>query len=207
MRNPLEMVTIMDCWRICRNGRDLQFSDGRRVRFETNLGMRLGTRVFFEEIVSRFHYNSIVGLVYAGAMFVLVSVGLYMVGFELWIPVTGFTLEALFLLLLAIVTAYSPPEETTPSNQGALSDHVLASVNGSVREMTNAVSDLLRLTSQSDIRQDVLLTRLTEYISKSNAETVRSFTSKLDETNRLLRNVLNTEPADREKETLSHDFD
>ena len=53
--------------------------------------------------------------------------------------------------------------------------------------MTNAVSDLFRLISQTDMRQDVLLTRLTEYISKVNAENTRMQVEKMEETNKNLR--------------------
>lgn len=182
---------MLDCWRLCRRAREIQFSDGRRVQFETNLGFKIGTRVFFEEIVGIYYYNSVLGLVYFGATVLLVTVALYLAGYPLVVALAGFGIEAFFLLLLAIVTAYSrPDEQATPARGLAQSDHTLQSLNGTVREMTNAVSDLFRLMSQSDLRQDVLLTRLTEYMNKSSAEQMRLQGERLAETNDLLRDML-----------------
>ncbi|MFA6234359.1 MAG: hypothetical protein WC824_09305 [Bacteroidota bacterium] len=190
VKNAMELKTLLECWKLCRRGTEVHFSDGRRVRLETNLGVRLGTRIFLEEIVSRNHYNMVQGLVYSGAMLVLVAVALYLAGSSLWIAMAAFMVEALLLLLLAMVTAYSPVEDSVAGNGVlGLSDNLLTSINGSIHEMTNAVSDLFRLISQTDIRQDVLLTRLTDNISKLNAENSRKFSEKLEQTNVLLREL------------------
>jgi hypothetical protein len=190
LRHLIELRTLLDCWRLCRKGTELQFGDGRRVQFETYLGTKLGTRVFFEEIVSKYYYNFIVGLVYVGSVIVLIAVGLFMLGFPFWYPIAGFTLEAFFLLTLAVVTAYSPSEEgTTLTQSAALSESLLTSINSTVREMTNAVSDLFRLISQSDIRQDVLLTRLTDHVSKLNAESFRQYADTLEQTNTVISDL------------------
>jgi hypothetical protein len=190
VKNTFEITTLLECWKLCRRGTEVHFNDGRRVRLETNLGVRLGTRVFLEEIVSRRHFNLIQGLVYGGAMLVLLAVALYLVGYSVWIPMVAFLLEALFLLMLALVTAYTPPDDQV-AGIGALglSDNLLTSINGSIHEMTNAVSDLFRLISQTDIRQDVLLTRLTESIGKMNTENMRKYGDRVDQTNILLREI------------------
>ncbi|MBR9976639.1 MAG: hypothetical protein KFH87_01005 [Bacteroidetes bacterium] len=190
VKNAFEMRTLLECWKLCRRGTEVHFNDGRRVQLETNLGVRHGTRVFLEEIVSRQHYNLIQGLVYLGAMLLLLGVALYLLGFSVWIPMAGFLLEALLLLMLAMVTAYTPPDDlTTGGGALGLSDNLLTSINGSIHEMTNAVSDLFRLISQTDIRQDVLLTRLTDNIGKMNAENARRFGERVDQTNMLLREI------------------
>ncbi|MDX9759500.1 MAG: hypothetical protein RBU27_10100 [Bacteroidota bacterium] len=193
VRNTFELRTLLETWKLCRRGTEVRFNDGRRVRFESNLGFRLGTRVFLEEIVSRQHYNLIQGLVYAGAMLVLIAVALFLAGWPAWVATVAIIIETLALLLLATVTAYSPTEEAATSAVSlGLSENLLTSINGSIREMTNAVSDLFRLISQSDIRQDVLLTRLTENIAKLNAETGRKHGEKLEQTNALLRELNET---------------
>lgn len=188
VKNSFELRTLFDCWRLCRKGTEVQFGDGRRVRFETYLGWKLGTRVFVEEILSRYYFNFIQGLVYLGALIVLITLALYLAGQTVWFAYAGFMVEALFLLLLAVVTAYSPNDDLHASPHGLnLPETLLSSINTSIHEMTNAVSDLFRLISQTDIRQDVLLTRLTESISKMNAESSHSFAEKLDQTNGILK--------------------
>lgn len=193
VKNAFEFKTLLECWKLCRRGTEVRFNDGRRVRLESDLGFRLGTRLFLEEIVSRHHYNLIQGLVYVGAVAVLLAVALYLAGSSIWVAMGAFVLEGLFLLLLATVTAYSPSEDAVLSaNQAGMSEPLLTSINGSIQEMTNAVSDLFRLISQTDIRQDVLLTRLTENIGKMNAENTRRFGEKIEQTNALLRELNET---------------
>ncbi|PLX33572.1 MAG: hypothetical protein C0600_00150, partial [Ignavibacteria bacterium] len=186
VKNTFEAKTLLECWRLCRQGTELQFGDGRRVRFETNLGFKLGTRLFFEEIVGRFYYNSMLGLVYAGAMIVLLAVAVYLAGYSLWYAIGALVLEALFLLMLAIITAYSATEEASPQqNPLGAPDSLQQSMNSSIREMTNAVSDLFRLISQTDIRQDVLLTRLSENLGKQTNENTRKYSERIEQTNTL----------------------
>ena len=181
---------------------EIQFNDGRRVRFETNLGFKLGSRVFFEEIVGRYYYNVITGFVYGGAVLVLMALVVYLAGYvDETMALIAFSIEALLLLLLALVTAYSPNEDISGANALGVSENLLSSMNSTVREMTNAVSDLFRLISQSDIRQDVLLTRLTDHLAKVNAENMRQYGDKLDETNALLRRFL--EDSNRRHEELT----
>ncbi|MDH7516569.1 MAG: hypothetical protein QHI48_11930 [Bacteroidota bacterium] len=192
-RNLLEFRTIMDCWRLCRKGRVIHFSDGRHVRLETSLGFRLGTRVFFEEIVGRYYYNLVAGIVYGGAVLLLAALGFYLAGYtSKTLVLAAFALEAVFLLLLALITAYSPNEQGGESGMLEAIESLFTSMNNTVREMTNVVSDLFRLISQSDIRQDVLLTRLTEHITKIQSESTHRYTEKLEETNGLLRLFLET---------------
>lgn len=191
VKNALEIKTLMECWRLARKGTELQFRDGRRVRFETNLGFRLGTRVFLEEIVNGYFYNTIQGLVYAGAMVVLITAAMYLAGYSIWFALAGLSLEAALLLLLAVVTAFGGSDEPAATSAGhVLAENPLASIHGPINEMTNAVSDLFRLISQTDIRQDVLLTRLTENIGKQSAENTRRLIEKLEENNAVLRDAL-----------------
>jgi len=188
MKNMFTSKTLLECWKLCRVGTELALSDGRRVRFETSLGLKEGTRVFLEEIAGVYYYNFVQGLVYFGAMLVLVGVALHLSGYDLWYALAGLAIEAVFLLMFSVLTAYSRSEEPTTSAAAfGLSETLISSINSSIREMTNSVSDLFRLISQTDIRQDVLLTRLTENIAKLNAENARKFADKLDQTNGILR--------------------
>lgn len=188
IQHKIELATVLECWRLCKRGTEIQLTDGRLIYIENPLGFRLGTRVCIEEIIGRYYYNSVQGWVYFGAMVLLVFVGLRLGGV---IPekaaLIGVGIEAFMLFLLAVVTYYSPADELASVQfQQKSSDTLLSSINQSVQGMTNAVSDLFRLISQTDMRQDVLLTRLTEYISKMNAENTRLQVDKMEETNKNL---------------------
>lgn len=190
----MEIAIVLECWRLCKRGTEIQLSDGRIILIENPLGFRLGTRVCIEEIIGRYYYNSVQGWVYFGAMVLLIFVGLRLGGV---IPeraaLIGVGIEAFMLFLLAVVTYYSPSDDVSPSSYPLRSsDNLLSSINQSVQGMTNAVSDLFRLISQTDMRQDVLLTRLTEYISKVSAENTRLQIEKMGETNKNLRDFAET---------------
>lgn len=189
IQHKIEFATILECWRLCKRGTEVQLSDGRFIYIENPLGFRLGTRVCIEEIIGRYYYNSVQGWVYFGAMVLLIFVGLRLGGV---IPekaaLIGVGIEAFMLFLLALVTYYSPSDEASPvSIHTRTPETLLSSINQSVQGMTNAVSDLFRLISQTDMRQDILLTRLTEYISKVSTENTRVQIDKLEETNQNLR--------------------
>ncbi|MCB2205621.1 hypothetical protein KQI65_12830 [bacterium] len=191
VKNAFELKTLLECWRLARKGTELQFRDGRRVRFETDLGVRLGTRVFLEEIVGTYYYNTVQGMVYAGATVVLITAALYLGGYSIWFALAGLGLEALLLLLLAVVTAFSAVDDGAAKQGGHLpGENPLAGLHTPINEMTNAVSDLFRLISQTDIRQDVLLTRLTENIGKQNAENTRKIVEKFEQSGLQLREAL-----------------
>ncbi len=164
-------------------------SDGRLILLENTLGLNLGTRVCMEEIIARYYFNAVQGWVYFGAMILLIFVGLRFAGvITERMTLVGIGIEAMMLLALSIVTHFLPNDDAQPQSltQGR-PELLLSSINQSVQGMTDAVSDLFRLISQTDMRQDILLTKLTEYISKVSAENTRLQVEKLEETNQNLR--------------------
>ncbi len=190
LRNARMLQTLIDCWKLAVRGIDLQFSDGRSFRFETHLGRRFGTRLFLEEVLSRYYYNTIQGWVYVSAVFLIVGVGLNLAGYDFRIALAGFAMQAFFLLLLAIVTAYGPMEDAAASPEAAgMNENQFIALNRAVHDMTNAVSDLFRLISQTDFRQDVLLSKLTENQAKITAAGTAQFIETLQETNTILADL------------------
>jgi len=189
IRHSFEFGTILECWRLCVRGTEVRLSDGRLILLENTLGLNLGTRVCMEEIIARYYFNAVQGWVYFGAMILLIFVGLRFAGvITERMTLVGIGIEAMMLLVLSMVTHFLPNDDAQPASlvQGK-PENLLSSINQSVQGMTDAVSDLFRLISQTDMRQDILLTKLTEYISKVSAENTRLQIEKLEETNQNLR--------------------
>jgi uncharacterized protein YukE len=189
LRNNRVFQTLIECWKLAVRGLDLQISDGRSIHFETYLGRRLGTRVFLEEILGRYYYNTIQGWVYIAAIVLIVGVGLYLGGYDFRFAIAGFALQAFFLLLLAIVTMFSPMEDSAAPDSMGMSEPQMTALNRAVKDMTNAVTDIFRLISQTDFRQDVLLTKLTENQAKIMSSSTRQMIDTLEETNRILSDL------------------
>jgi hypothetical protein len=81
-------------------------------------------------------------------------------------------------------------DDVAASTEGmAMNENQMQSLNRAVHDMTNAVTDIFRLISQTDFRQDVLLTKLTESQAKITAAGTRQFIDTLEETNRILADL------------------
>ncbi len=204
-RNQSEFRTLSQCWRLATRGLEVQFLDGRRMGLETNLGRKVGRRVFMEEIIHRYYFGIVQGLVYGGAVAVMVTVALYLLwSISVVVPVAAFTLEVLALLLYAIVVAYSPVEVV--SGRLDSNDQVLLSLHNAVAEMTTAVSDLTRLLSQTDVRQEVVLSRLVDRQDRFMAQGMKGVIDAMADTSEQLRRLLNFLSAGSEEERRRKDL-
>jgi len=82
---------------------------------QEGLGFLKGTQIWMEEIISRYYANNIQGLVYLGAMVLLVFVGCRFAGIiSEKVALIGIGIEAVMLLVLGITLFYTPEEETPP---------------------------------------------------------------------------------------------
>jgi len=82
------------------------------------LGLRLGTRVFMEEIISKHYFNAVQALVYFGAVIMLIFLAMRFAGIiSEEISLIGIIIEAFMLITLASVIYYSKDEPTTELEQ------------------------------------------------------------------------------------------
>ncbi|MCE2504424.1 MAG: hypothetical protein J4G05_10260 [Chlorobi bacterium] len=111
-RNPV-LPSLFHIWRIVVRGSEFTISSsGETFRIGHPLGIRLGTRVFMEEIIVRHYFNNVQALVYLGAVLLLIFLALRFAGLlSENIALIGIGIEALMLLLLFIVLFYAPDDD------------------------------------------------------------------------------------------------
>ncbi|MCB0711147.1 MAG: hypothetical protein KDD67_02330 [Ignavibacteriae bacterium] len=110
----LVLPSLIHIWKTIVRGKGFTVStSGTSYNIGHPLGIRLGTRVFMEEIVVRHYFNNVQALVYLGAVVLLVFLALRFAGLlSESVALIGIGIEALMLLLLFIVLFYTPDEES-----------------------------------------------------------------------------------------------
>jgi hypothetical protein len=110
-KKKLTFPSIIKIWNICRKGKE--FSIGSTYyKPKKALGVRIGTKVWMESIVVRHYANNINALVYAGAMVLLIFVGLrFAKVIQERTALIGIVVESCMLFLLAFLMFYTPEED------------------------------------------------------------------------------------------------
>jgi len=124
--------TLMLCWRICTNEREIFKYVNQEVTIIHPLGFFVGTSLWMEEIVNRFYFSTINSFVYLGAAILLILVGLrrFTENFNDSYVLAGVAFEALMLIFMFVVMLFSPPDEST-------------GVQNAAGEEENSVTDLI----------------------------------------------------------------
>ncbi|MCX7929173.1 MAG: hypothetical protein N2663_00390 [Chlorobi bacterium] len=109
--------TLRILWNIAVRGRSLDGYWTDSVEIEYPLGLWRGTRLWLEEIVSRYYYSTVLSFVYGGAAVLLVVVGLrrFSAGISDTVVLMSIGLEALLLLVLFTVMFFSAADDVDPS--------------------------------------------------------------------------------------------
>ncbi len=99
--------------RLCMFGRTLYFADAQQpIMIDHTLGLRLGTRVWMEEISYKHFMGTVQALVYLGAVVLLIFVGLRFANLiNERTSLVGIGIEAFMLFMLFVVMFFTPDEE------------------------------------------------------------------------------------------------
>lgn len=116
--------TLRTLWRIATRERTLRSTTAGEVTIRHPLGIGAGTKLWLEEIVSRYYYSTVLSFVYAGAALLLVVVGLRR--FSSFISDTvvllSVGLEALLLLVLFTVMFFNPGDDGSDPHTAKLEE-------------------------------------------------------------------------------------
>lgn len=112
-RNYTSAGTLRLLWRIAVGNQSPKEFLPEDIHLKHSLGLLAGTRLWLEEIVSRYYYDAILSFVYAGAAILLVIVGLrrFSTAISDTVVLLSIGLEAFLLLVLFTVLLMSPPGE------------------------------------------------------------------------------------------------
>lgn len=105
--------SLLRLWRTAVRGSSFNVSaSGESYRIAHPLGLRMGTRVFMEEIIVRHYFNNVQALVYLGAVLLLIFLALRFANvLTEQVALIGIGIEVIMLLMLFIVLFYAPDEE------------------------------------------------------------------------------------------------
>lgn len=132
-------------WRLCVGGRTLYLADAQQpVTVDHTLGLRLGTRVWMEEISYKHFMGTVQALVYLGAVVLLIFVGLRFANLiNERTSLIGIGIEAFMLFMLFVVMFFTPEEEFADVERGSSAEGDDAKEYLSVfKEIYNELQDI-----------------------------------------------------------------
>jgi hypothetical protein len=108
--------TLRILWQVATGARSLREFGYNDITVRYRLGVFAGTRLWLEEIVSRYYYSTVLSFVYGGAAILLVVIGLRRFSSIITdtVVLLSVGLEALLLLLLFTVMFFSRADDTDP---------------------------------------------------------------------------------------------
>ncbi|MCS6999636.1 MAG: hypothetical protein RML15_03735 [Bacteroidota bacterium] len=192
--------TLRLLWLIATRERSLQ-SYGLDVTIRHRLGITAGTRLWLEEIVSRYYYSTVLSFVYGGAAILLVVVGMrrFSAGISDTIVLLSIGLEALLLLVLFIVLFVTPGED--PS----------APVTEKLEEIVREIGEISREHAASTtaleeaVRQLRVLTQEINKLSDSTAQAVAVATQAVSPAPETIQRISQVSQAlDNLRQSIEH---
>ena len=215
----LVIPSLFRLWRTAVRGTSFNLSTaGESYRIAHPLGIRLGTRVFMEEIVVRHYFNNVQALVYLGAVLLLIFLALRFVNLlSEQVALVGIGIEVFMLLLLFVVLFYTPEEEiggqsTIEQNENTASGtnekeediHVIKEVLEELEDIGGSYASLGSKLEGLAKAQQTGLEELSKQVEQIRGlELLESHAERLDTTNTLLEQLVSTmNNMNRNVETL-----
>jgi len=202
------LPSLWQLWRTAAFGNEFRvLSTDTSYKIGHPLGMRVGTRIFMEEIIVRHYYNNVQALVYFGAVILLVFLGLRFAGLlSERVALIGIAIEAFMLLMLFTMLFYAPDEDTVPQAGGAANTEgagegddahadreVIREVLGELEDIGNSYAGLARRLEQSAKAQEESLRELSQRVSAiQGLNLLESHAERLETTNSLLTQLVSS---------------
>lgn len=165
------LTTLKILHQIAVGSRSLQEFELSDTTVRHKLGWLSGTRLWLEEIVSRYYYSTVLSFVYGGAAVLLVVIGLrrFSTFISDGIVLLSVGLEAMLLLLLFTVMFFGPSEEKDPQRDEIT--ELLREIGEIGRDYAIALKQLERTTAgiQQLAHQTEHLARATEKAANAAA--------------------------------------
>jgi hypothetical protein len=142
-------ATLMRCWRLCINEKDINKFTNTEVNILHSLGFFGGTGLWLEEIVNRYYFSTINSFVYFGAAILLILIGVrrFSEAINDQVVIIGIAFEALMLMLMFFIMLFTPNDEISIDNQssGNSGDELLAEVGEIGRDFAASLIQLEKL--------------------------------------------------------------
>ena len=199
--------TILLCWRICTQEREIFKYVKQEVTVIHPLGFFSGSALWMEEIVNRYYFSTINSFVYLGAAILLVLIGVrrFTENFNDSIVIAGVVFEALMLIFIFLVMLFTPPEDTpkkaieNQDESNSVTDLIIevgeiatdfAAVVVNLEKMSEAISNLV--SNQQELISAVNEVARTNTLAVSPNPMLLDTMQKTNEALNEFRNSVNT---------------
>lgn len=173
---------------ICIKQSDLKSYSSHNIQIQHLLGLRRGFSLWMEEIVNRFFFSSVLSLVYFGAAFLILIIGLNrfteIIPTELVIVSVAF--ESSMLIVMFITMVFSPNDDSYYEefdDNSESTEELLLEIGEIGRDLASVVVQLEKLTNNFEnisSNQEKLIIKL-EQISNQNESLIKPNSGMLDE--------------------------
>lgn len=193
------LPSLWQLWHMAAFGTEMRITASDTVyRIGHPLGMRIGFRVFMEEVISRYYFNNVQALVYLGAVILLAFLGLRFAGvLSEAVSLIGIGIEACMLLILFAVLFYAPeeqiedPAQTTDvgkqGNDEGEDRALIREVLEELEEIGGSYAGLALKLEQSARAQEESIRELTRRVAAiQGLNLLESHAERLETTNTLL---------------------
>ncbi|HVZ38496.1 MAG TPA: hypothetical protein VHI13_04410 [Candidatus Kapabacteria bacterium] len=198
--------SLFGLWRTAAFGGDMAITmTGTSYKIAQPLGVRVGTRIFMEEIIVRHYFNNVQALVYFGAVILLVFLGLRFAGLlSERVALIGIAIEAMMLLMLFTVLFYAPEDDLTSNgaagtqngdaaevDEGSEDRQVIREVLGELEDIGGSYATLaMRLEQSAHSQEDALRELSNKVTAIQGLSSLETHAERLDATNLLLNQLV-----------------
>lgn len=207
-QQSLVLPSLFRLWRTAVRGTSFNVSTaGESYRIAHPLGMRLGTRIFMEEIVVRHYFNNVQALVYLGAVLLLIFLALRFANLlSEQVALIGIGIEVIMLLMLFAVLFYTPEEDiatqetllsesSTQQSQEAKAEElqVIKEVLEELEDIGGTYASLGSKLETLAQKQEAGIQELNQRVEQIRGlELLESHAERLETTNTLLEQLVQT---------------
>jgi methyl-accepting chemotaxis protein len=173
---------------ICTRGEDVKKHSSVDVEILHKLSFMSGFSVWMEEIVNRFFFSSVLSLVYFGAAFLILIIGLnrFTDFIRLEFIIASVAFESSMLLIMFLTMAFSPNDDSyydDAENNSENSDDLLIEIGEIGRDLAAAVvqiENLSKIFGRVAESQENLISQM-KTISDQNQNLIKPNKGMLDE--------------------------
>lgn len=216
-QQSIVLTSLFRLWRTAVRGSSFNISSaGESYRIAHPLGLRMGTRVFMEEVIVRHYFNNVQALVYLGAVLLLIFLALRFAGLLTErVALIGIGIEVVMLLMLFIVLFYAPDDEISAAQQENREEEKKQSTDVGedvhvIREVLEELEDIGGTYASLGLKLEDLaksheagLRELNERVERIRGlDLLESHAERLETTNELLRRLVDTMQGMNEKVEL-----
>lgn len=218
---------LLTTWKVCTSEQNIGNISNKDISILHKIGFLKGSAVWMEEIVNRFFFSSVLSLVYFGAAFLILVIGLnrYIDGIPLFLLIAAVVFESTMLIVMFFTMLFSPKDDSYYDEENTnetTKDELLLEIGEIGRDLASAVEQLENVNSafksiitiQHDMveslkevnRINMELSQpnpeLIEHLRKTNVE-LEQFQNSFHELNKSISQIKDEKIDEKVKEQIS----